>query len=170
MGNHDNYTMLDRLLEVEMFGDKVLKVSENIFYLIRGHFYTIEDKSFLALGGAQSHDKEFRTPGIDYWPQEEWCDEEKKACLERVNLQGSKVDYIISHTDTSKGLSCFENEYRNTDFLYSAKRDSTVIFNDIIDSKVNYKKWFFGHWHTDWGYENYSESKYVPLYKKGICI
>ena len=41
MGNHENYNMIEKLPEVEMFGDKVLKVSENIFYLKRGHFYNM---------------------------------------------------------------------------------------------------------------------------------
>ena len=31
-------------------------------------------------------------------------------------------------------------------------------------------KWFFGHWHSDWGYENYKESKYIPLYHQGNII
>ena len=50
------------------------------------------------------------------------------------------------------------------------KKDSNVIFNDIIDSNITYKKWFFGHWHSDWGYENYSLSKYIPLYRMGIVL
>ena len=41
MGNHENYNMIEKLPEVEMFGDKFLKVSENIFYLKRGHFYNM---------------------------------------------------------------------------------------------------------------------------------
>ena len=49
-------------------------------------------------------------------------------------------------------------------------RDSNVVFNDKIDSLISYKKWFFGHWHSDWGYEHYKESKYVPLYHQGIVI
>lgn len=35
---------------------------------------------------------------------------------------------------------------------------------------ISYKKWFFGHWHSDWGYENFAESKYVPLYRMGVVI
>ena len=42
--------------------------------------------------------------------------------------------------------------------------------DDKIDSLISYKKWFFGHWHSDWGYEHYKESKYIPLYHQGIVI
>lgn len=56
-GNHDNYDVIAKLPEVKMFGSKVLKVSDNIFYLKRGEIYCIEDKRFLVLGGAFSDDK-----------------------------------------------------------------------------------------------------------------
>lgn len=45
-----------------MYGAKVLKVSDNVFYLKRGEIYTIEDKLFLVLGGALSDDKKYRIP------------------------------------------------------------------------------------------------------------
>ena len=56
MGNHENYNMIEKLPEVEMFGNRTLKVSKNIFFLKRGHFYNIEGKSFLVLGGAESQE------------------------------------------------------------------------------------------------------------------
>ena len=48
--------------------------------------------------------------------------------------------------------------------------DPTVKLNDEVNSRVSYKKWFFGHWHSDWGYENFARSAYVPLYHKGIVV
>lgn len=62
MGNHDNYDIIEKLPEVEMFGAKALKVSDNVFYLKRGEIYTIDDKRFLILGGAMSDDKVWRKP------------------------------------------------------------------------------------------------------------
>ena len=44
MGNHDNYDMIEKLPQVEMFGSTALKVSGNIFYLQRGKTYNIEHK------------------------------------------------------------------------------------------------------------------------------
>lgn len=161
MGNHDNYDMIEKLPEVEMFGNKVLKVCDNVFYLKRGEVYTIEDKKFLVLGGAMSDDKDWRTPHESWWKQEEWSEAEKEACIEMIKQYGCNFDYVLSHTGTTRGITAF-----NT----SAIKDSTVAFNDKLDSMISYKKWFFGHLHTDWGFDNYEKSKFVPLYHMGIVV
>ncbi len=50
------------------------------------------------------------------------------------------------------------------------QQDRTVRFNNKIDSLLAYKKWFFGHWHTSWGYDNRKTSKYIPLFSSGFVI
>ena len=163
MGNHDNYDMIANLPEVKMFGNKVLKVCDNVFYFKRGEVYTIEDKKFLVLGGAKSGDKAYRVPHESCWPQEEWNEAEKAACEKRIQEFGCHFDYVLSHTGTSKGIASFNTSFSSAD-------DSTVVINDYIDSMISYKKWFFGHWHTDWGFENFENSKFVPLYHRGIVL
>lgn len=163
MGNHDNYDMIEKLPEIEIFANKVLKVSDNIFYLKRGEIYQIEDKSFLVLGGAKSEDKEYRIPHESWWQQEELCEEEKAACFEKIKKSDRKFDYVLSHTGTTKGITCIAPSC-------SAENDKTVNFNDTVDSMISYKKWFFGHWHSDLGFDNYANSKFVPLYHKGIVL
>lgn len=170
MGNHDNYDVIEQLPEVEMFGSKVLKVSDNVFYLKRGEIYLIEDKRFLTLGGALSNDKAWRKAHESWWEQEEWNEEEKSACLEKIELSGGCFDYVLSHTGPSAGIALTDAFFCNEENLKQLQRDSNVVFNDKIDSIISYKKWFFGHWHSDWGYENYKNSKYVPLYHQGIVI
>lgn len=171
MGNHDNYDMIKKLPEVNMFGSSVLKVSENIYYLMRGEVYNIEGHSFLVLGGAKSDDKEFRKPHKNWWPDEELNEEEKENCLLHINsYYKKKFDYILSHTGPSKGIACVDSYYLNEENCKQLKSDSTVCFNDEIDKIISYKKWFFGHWHSDWGYENFMNTKYVPLYRMGIVV
>lgn len=170
MGNHDNYEMIEKLPSIEMFDSTALKVSENIFYLKRGEVYNIENKKFLILGGAKSDDKEYRIPYKSWWHQEEWTDEEKERCLRRLYEHNFYFDYVLSHTGPSKGITCTDSYYLNEENLAQLKTDSTVVFNDSIDSKIAYKKWFFGHWHSDWGYEHYQSTKYVPLYRRGIVL
>ena len=170
MGNHDNYDVIERLPEVEMFENKVLKVSDNVFYLKRGEIYTIEDKRFLVLGGAMSDDKAWRKPHESWWEQEEWSEAEKTACLEKIGQCASSVDYVLSHTRPSTGIALTDDFFSNEVNLKQLQCDSNVVFNDKIDSLISYKKWFFGHWHSDWGYENYWNSKYVPLYHQGIVL
>ena len=79
-----------------------------------------------------------------------------KASMERLTP--------MRNTENITGLLC------NEENLKQLHRDSNVVFNDKIDSSIAYKKWLFGHWHSDWGYEHYNESKYVPLYHQGIVI
>ena len=81
-----------------------------------------------------------------------------------------KFDYILSHTGPSAGIAFTDSFYLNEENLMKLKDDSNVAFNDFIDSKVTYKKWFFGHCHSDCGYENYRSGKYIPLYRMGIVI
>ena len=169
-GNHDNYDIIEKLPEVDMYGANVLKISNNVFYLKRGGIYTIEGKSFLVLGGAKSEDKAFRTAHESWWEQEEWTKEEQSACLAKIKEHGNEFDYVLSHTGTAKGIELIDPYYSNTEQLVELRKDSTVCFNDTIDSLITYKKWFFGHWHSDWGYENYTKSEYVPLYHEGIII
>ena len=170
IGNHDNYDIIEKLPEVEMFGAKVLKVSKNIFYLKRGEIYTIEEKRFLVLGGAMSDDKVWRKPHESWWEQEEWSEVEKESCFAKVKDFGGNFDYVFSHTGPSAGIALTDDYLCSEENLRLLYRDSNVVFNDEIDLLISYKKWFFGHWHSDWGYEHYEESKYVPLYHKGIVI
>lgn len=174
MGNHENYNMIEKLPEVEMFGGKVLKVSKNIFYLKRGYFYNIEGKDFLVLGGAESQDKEWRKLNVSLWEQELWSDEEENACLSRISeyceKNGNHVDYIVSHTGSIDGIACIESSCDNPKYRALYEEDKTVRFNNKVDSLLTYEKWFFGHWHTSWGYENRKTSKYIPLYSAGVVL
>ncbi len=167
-GNHDNYDMIEKLPEVEMYDGKVLKLCENVYYLKRREIYSIEGKRFLVLGGAMSDDKPWRIPHESWWPQEEWTEAERDGFLFR--LPTIQVDYVLSHTGPSAGIAPTDDFFSNKVHLTELRQDSTVVLNDEIDSKLSYKKWFFGHWHNDWGYEHYTESKYIPLYHKGIIL
>ncbi|MBR5033238.1 MAG: metallophosphoesterase [Treponema sp.] len=170
MGNHDNYDVIEKLPEVEMFGAKVRKVSDNVFYLRRGEIYEIEGKRFLVLGGAMSEDKAWRIPHETWWAQEEWCEGEKAACLEKIDACGGKFDYVLSHTGPSAGIALTDDFFKNEKNMKEVLKDSTVGFNDKVAEMIEYKKWFFGHWHSDWGWENFSGSKYVAVYHQGIMI
>ena len=149
MGNHDNYDVIEKLPEVEMFGSKVLKVSDNVFYLKRGEIYYIEDKRFLVLGGALSDDKAWRKPHASWWEQEEWNEKEKSTCLDKIGECGGNFDYVLSHTGPSSGIALTDDFFCNEENKKQLSGDSTVVFNDKIESLISYKKWFFGHWHSD---------------------
>ncbi|MBO4729364.1 MAG: hypothetical protein J5631_13145, partial [Spirochaetaceae bacterium] len=112
----------------------------------------------------------FRVPHESWWPEEEWNEAEKAHCLEVIRSYGGTFDYVLSHTGPSAGIMHTDSYYLNEENLLELKADPNVGFNDQIDSMICYKKWFFGHWHSDWSYENYKTSKYVPLYHTGIVL
>ena len=116
-----------------------------------------------------SDDKAWRKPHESWWEQEEWSEEEKASVLAKIETK-MQFDYVLSHTGPSAGIALTDDFFCNEENLKQLQRDSNVVFNDKIDSIISYKKWFFGHWHSDWGYENYDKSKYVPLYHQGIVI
>ena len=117
-----------------------------------------------------SDDKAWRKAHESWWEQEEWSEEEKAACIEKIEQCGSTFDYVLSHTGPSVGIALTDDYFCNEENQKQLHRDSNAVFNDKIDSLISYKKWFFGHWHSDWGYEHYKESKYIPLYHHGIVI
>ncbi|MBV5329799.1 MAG: metallophosphoesterase [Chlorobium sp.] len=69
-GNHENFARLfgGEFPLVDLFGGKAYKIRENVYYLKRGEIFTIEGSTFLALGGATSHDKNpgWITPALSW--------------------------------------------------------------------------------------------------------
>lgn len=67
----------------EWHGGKVHYIRPHIIHLINGQLFLIENKTFFVMGGASSHDKEYRKEGISWWAKEEPNDvdyqEAKKA-------------------------------------------------------------------------------------------
>ncbi len=59
-GNHENFAHLfgGEFPLVKIFSGKAYRIRKNIFYLKRGELFTIEGRTFLAFGGASSHDKD----------------------------------------------------------------------------------------------------------------
>lgn len=142
-GNHENFTRINSLPEIEMFGSKVGKVSDNIFHLKRGHIYTIEDKTFFCLGGAESTDKQFRREYVSWWFEEIPTYKEYHTALENLKKYNNTVDYVITHTAPKNIIETYFN------FYTSRIKDSTASMLQNIYENTIFKKWFFGHFHED---------------------
>lgn len=75
-GNHENFELLNAYPVEEWHGGYIHRVSEKIIHLMRGNVFSLEGATFFAFGGAASHDKEWRLPGLSWWPEELPSDEE----------------------------------------------------------------------------------------------
>lgn len=139
-GNYDNFDKLYKLPIVEKFGSTVGVAGESLFWLKRGEVYEIDGFKFLTVGGACSINKDKRTPGVDWWPNEELSDDDKEFIINNSEKYGQKVDFIVTHTCPTSILGAIK-EY--------ALKDSVSEFLEEIFYTVEFNKWYFGHMHSD---------------------
>ena len=145
-GNHENFDLLYEFETVDLCGGKAHKVGDSIYHLMRGEMFELQGRRFFTFGGAESHDKDYRTPGVSIWEQEMPCDEEYAHAIETLEKYDYKADFVITHcapTDIQTEIAQLlglEGEYpanRLTDFLQE------------IQHKLEFQGWFHGHYHTD---------------------
>ena len=138
-GNHENFDMLNQCSLVEYRGALMHQIDKHIFHVLRGEIMILENKTFLCFGGAVSLDKTFRTPHVSWWPEEEITYHNIDNALCNLKKTNNKVDYVITQCcDTHTVLNAF-----------GFKRDICTDQLTFIDKVVDYKHWFFGHYHFD---------------------
>ena len=146
VSNHENHDLLDSYPISEWNGGKVHFITPSIIHLMRGQIYEIGNKKFFTMGGAESHDKIFRKEGISWWSREMPSDEEYEEGLNNLDRVNNKVDYIISH--------CAPDQIQNQ-IAYWYEHDKLTNYLEIIRQTVDYKWWYFGHYHIDKDFVNY---------------
>lgn len=137
-GNHENYDLINEFPIVDFFGGKARKITDSLYYEIRGEVYNINGRKILACGGADSTDKEFRKEGVSWWAKERISSEDYKNALKNLEKYNFNIDYIITHTG-------------GTEICSSIGFNSTVsdIYIDQIIKLVNFKQHYCGHYHVD---------------------
>lgn len=159
-GNHENFDLLYEFPEEKWHGGRVHRISDSILHLMRGQVFEIQGKTFFTMGGAESHDKEYRTVGRSLWLQELPSDEEYAEALANLEKCGYKVDYVITH--------CAPTDIQNR--IAKIKRDHTYTENRLteffgeIRHKLDYKRWFCGHYHLNYMSDIYPD--FEVLYSK----
>lgn len=156
-GNHENFEMLNKLPKVEFGGSVVHMVDEGIYHLMRGEVYAINEKKFFVLGGASSHDKQYRKEGKNWWDAEMPNEQEYKNAKINLEKNNFHFDYVITHsapTSIQKELAPQYEINGLTDFL------------ERVKNKITCEKWFFGHYHKDVEVG----SNFTAIYNKVIQI
>lgn len=145
-GNHENFNLIKQYPVSEWNGGKVQFITPSIIHLMRGEIYNINGYSFFAMGGASSHDIEFRTENISWWKDELPNDQEYENAFKNLEKHNNNVDFIISHC-------CSDNVQNmiNSNYVH----DKLTNFFRTIDETVEFKKWFFGHYHIDKDFGKY---------------
>lgn len=174
-GNHEERPEnISSYHEVEIFGGKVYIEDDysNLIFAKNGEFYNIDGKSVLVIGGAYSVDKEYRLLyGYKLFKDEQLSQYEMNNILDKYN--GKNIDIILSHTCPYK----YEPREVFMTGLDQSKVDKTMEhFLDEVEEKVNYKKWYCGHYHTEKQIDKlefmfgriklFDKNEYFPKYNK----
>lgn len=183
-GNHENY---DRLYhdfpEIDFMGGRAHKIRENIYHLMRGYVFDICGKKFFCFGGASSHDIQdgivepsdfkstdemklhikmkqrrgeiFRVNHLSWWKEEMPSFAERNRGYESLIAVDYKVDYVISH--------CCPHSIE-TEMSYGMYKgdELTRYFDELLTMGLEFKHWFYGHYHVDRDYY----CKYHARYEK----
>jgi 3-oxoacid CoA-transferase subunit A len=146
IGNHEPILGRTDIPEVDIgLGETVYQIHPLVSYLKRGKIYRIDGFKFLVLGGALSIDLVYRVPGLSWWANEYWSEQEKEdifALLEKEN----SFDFVLSHTGPDRiNIAAFSDILSNSE-KYG---DQVALLNDQIDDRITCKQWWCGHWHMD---------------------
>ena len=153
-GNHENFDEISTYPVSEWNGGKVQYIREDIIHLMRGQVYEIEGKTFFTFGGGLSIDKAWRTPGKSWWAEEMPSKEEYGEGNKNLARVGHKVDYVLTHTcPRHVAPKLVENVMPGEEELQD--------YFEEISQKIEYREWFFGHWHVDW-----KEGKFRALWNE----
>lgn len=167
-GNHENHDLLDQFPVEEWNCGKVHKISDRVIHLMRGQVYNIFGTTFFTMGGAESTDKEYRKDGESWWAREMPSDEEYEEALRNLEKVNFEVDIVLTH--------CAPEGYigKNMSAVYSSDISRllannmagvvdrsgnrlTKFFDSLItEHGLKFKHWYFGHYHRDLDWENFS--------------
>ena len=174
-GNHEIFTRLYNDYPVEKWhGGKVHKIRDSVLHLNRGEIFDIDGKKIFAFGGAKSHDIQdgilnldeeeriyeyrkrgayFRIRDFSWWDLEVPTKEEMQNGINNLEKVNYKVDYIISHCCPTSVQALLSGGTYKKDYLTDYLQE--------ISEKLEFKKWYFGHYH-DYRQVN---SQFVLLYE-----
>lgn len=156
-GNHENFDMLNSYQIENYHGGKVHKIANSIYHLMRGQIFEFDGSLFFTMGGASSHDKEYRIEGKSWWEAELPNNEEYQEAENNLDKVNRKVDYIITHCAPDSIQRILADWYEH---------DKLTNFLESISWSVEYKKWFFGHYH----FNHIVDDKHVLLYDQIIKL
>jgi len=159
-GNHENFDLINAY-PVEMWhGGKVHKIREDVIHLMRGQVFEIEGKKIFTFGGGTSIDRMYRIEGLSWWRQELPTLDDVEEGERNLAKYNRKVDYVITHSCTERTLYQLP--------LVGGKRVAFFdnVFLSDFKTKIQYKHWYFGHYHVDFE----AEENQTALFEKVVQL
>lgn len=164
-GNHENFDRLYAYPVEDWNGGKVHKIRASVIHLMRGQVFELEEKRIFTFGGASSHDicggilepddsdyekkkkeldkgwKPYRINHLSWWKEELPSDEEMEEGIRNLQKYDNKVDFIVTHCASSSTEALLSQGMYQSDVL--------TTYLEKIRQSVEFKKWFFGHYHEN---------------------
>lgn len=162
LGNHENYTLIEKMPVVEKYGGKMRQMKDNVFYLMNGEMYEIEGKKFFVFGGALSIDKHYRTPYVSWWPQEQPTREDFNHALDTLERNNWTFDVMLTHTAETEIVR--EMLGRQDTINDSTETMILELKYQIKEHGGKFSYHFFGHMHDYWIYCNNLDYLCMCLY------
>ncbi|GFO84164.1 metallophosphoesterase family protein [Anaerostipes butyraticus] len=149
-GNHEQRPdTIDSYAEKRWHGGIVYWEEDypNLLFAKDGEIFDLDGKQTIVIGGAYSIDKMIRVIyGYGWWADEQPSDEIKRYVEEQLEKRNWKIDVILSHTVP---LKYEPREMFMTGVDQSSVDKSTEEWLDWIEEKLEYQKWYCGHYHTE---------------------
>jgi len=130
-------------------GGKVFIESEypNILFAKDGEIFDFNGTKAIVIGGAYSVDKHFRLENGWKWWNNEQVNDKMKAYVEgQLAANNNQIEVVLSHTCPLK--------YQPTESFLPGIDPATVdksteIWLDGIEKRIQYRKWYCGHYHIE---------------------
>lgn len=178
-GNHENFDRLYTMPVSEWNGGNVHFIRPHIIHLMRGQVFEIDGVSLFTFGGAKSHDiqdgilekddprikewsknpfKMFRVNHSSWWKEELPSEKEMNDGIQNLEKYNNKIDFIITHCGATSSIALYS--------MGDYKPDILTNYFEEIKQKINFKKWFMGHYHDNHAIND----KEIILYEQIVRI
>lgn len=154
-GNHENFHALAQYPAETFAGGSVYVLRGHVMHLRRAEVFEIGGKTYFAMGGARSTDRQWRTPFESWWPQEVPCAEQRAASEEKAREAG-RVDYVLTHCPPVQELHDLALRHG-----FDPQPDEYAVWlQDALAPALEFDRWFYGHVHID----EPAREPFTPLY------
>lgn len=149
-GNHEQRPQTIGTYKEKMWRGGMVYYEEeypDLLFAKDGEVFDLDGKKAIVMGGAYSVDKMIRLMyGYGWWPDEQPSEKIKRGVDRKLDELGWKVDVVLSHTTPLK----YEPVEVFLERIDQSEVDkSTEEWLDGIEDRLDYGKWYCGHYHTE---------------------
>jgi len=152
-GNHEDHEALQKLkpapIDMEVFGPLSMEVSNHIHWMPRGTIVKFDRLTMGFFGGASSLDRQWRTPGYDWFGTEMPTPYDLENLADNVEIFGTP-DVMISHEVPIIAGPRYDEGHHGAMFPKVDREIADSLRKGIMMEAYNIAQpdvWFYGHHH-----------------------